>query len=148
MGALLGLVAGKWCERIGHARALRLGLLVILLAAGACGLCDSAAALLAARGIAGLGYLLVVVAGPTLMAEASLPRHQPLALSLWSTFVPVGMAVTGIAVSTATSSVGWRAIFAADALLMAVALTLAMVFVPSALPARSREESVAGSLRP
>src|SRR4029450_6817595 len=33
MGALFGLVAGNWCERIGHVRALRLGLLVMLAAA-------------------------------------------------------------------------------------------------------------------
>jgi cyanate permease len=131
VGALFGLMAGNWCERIGHARALRLGLLVILAAAAGCGLCDSALPLLLARGVAGVGYLLVVVACPTLMAEASLPRHQPLALSLWSTFVPVGMALSGIAVASALALAGWRTIFLADAAATAVALLFAMVFVPS-----------------
>src|SRR5204862_1313260 len=70
MGALFGLVAGNWCERIGHARALRLGLLVMLAAAAACSLSNSALTLLIARGVAGVGYLLVVVAGPTLMTQA------------------------------------------------------------------------------
>jgi MFS family permease len=149
MGALFGLVAGNWCERIGHARALRLGLLVMLAAAAACSLSDSALTLLVARGVAGVGYLLVVVACPTLMAQASTRRHQPAALSLWSTFVPVGMAAAGFAAASASSLVGWRMIFGLDAASMALALAAAMVCVPAtASPGRPRETSPIGTLRP
>jgi MFS family permease len=149
MGALFGLVAGNWCERIGHVRALRLGLLVMLAAAAACSLSDGALTLLVGRGVAGLGYLVVVVACPTLMAQASARRHQPLALSLWSTFVPVGMAVTGFAAASASALVGWRLLFAVDAAAMAIALVLAIVFVPSmASPARPPQASPVGTLRP
>ena len=62
-----------------------------------CAAADDAATLLAARALAGIGYLLVVVAGPSLMAAIAEPRHQAVTLSLWGTFVPVGIALAGLA---------------------------------------------------
>src|SRR5262245_1641460 len=96
VGAVLGLLAGHWCEAIGHARALQLGLLIMAAAAGLCVMADGAAVLLAARGLAGVGYLLVVVAGPSLMAATAEPRHHAFTLSLWATFVPAGIALAGL----------------------------------------------------
>ena len=108
VGALFGLLAGGWCERVGHARAAGLGLLVMAGAAAFCATADDAATLLAARALAGIGYLLVVVAGPSLMATSAEPRHQPATLSLWSTFVPVGIALAGLATATFGGESGWR----------------------------------------
>jgi predicted MFS family arabinose efflux permease len=39
------------------------------------------------------GYLLVVVAAPSHMARSALDADRGLALGLWSTFVPVGLAL-------------------------------------------------------
>ena len=36
VGALFGLPAGGWSERVGHARALRIGILVMAVAAALC----------------------------------------------------------------------------------------------------------------
>ncbi len=127
VGGLLGLPAGAFAERIGHARAFRLGLLVMAIAAGLCALVRSAALLLAARTLAGVGYLLVVVAGPSLMAALAERRHQPVALSLWGTFVPVGIALAGIATASFAQA-GWRILFAVDAALLVVALLAASRF--------------------
>ena len=77
----------------------------------------------------GFGYLLVVVAGPSLMAEAAEPRHHAVALSLWSTFVPAGIALSGIAAATLAASADWRTVFAADAGLLAAAAIVACVFL-------------------
>ena len=95
VGAVLGLPAGSWCERIGHGRALGIGILIMGTAAALCAAADAAATLLAARGLAGIGYLLVVVAVPSLMAAIAAPRHHAFTLSLWGTFVPAGMALGG-----------------------------------------------------
>lgn len=125
VGGLLGLPAGAFAERIGHARAFRLGLLVMAIAAGLCALAQGAPLLLAARTLAGVGYLLVVVAGPSLMAMLAERRHQPVALSLWGTFVPVGIALAGIATASFAQA-GWRMIFAVDAVLLVGALLAAL----------------------
>ncbi|HEY4169297.1 MAG TPA: MFS transporter [Reyranella sp.] len=124
VGGLLGLPAGAFAERIGHARAFRLGLLVMAIAAALCATAQGASLLLAARTLAGVGYLLVVVAGPSLMAALAERRHQPLALSLWGTFVPVGIALAGIATASFAYA-GWRLLFAVDAALLVAALLAA-----------------------
>ena len=82
VGAVLGLPAGSWCERIGHGRALSIGILIMGASAALCAAADDAGTLLAARGLAGIGYLLVVVAGPSLMAAIAAPRHHAFTLSL------------------------------------------------------------------
>lgn len=119
VGAVLGLPAGGWSERIGHVRALRLGIAVMAVAAAMCAVASDGSVLLAARGLAGAGYLLVVVAAPSLMFAASSPRHQSLALSLWGTFVPTGIALAGVATAALADRFGWRTIFLADAVLLA-----------------------------
>jgi MFS family permease len=131
VGAALGLLAGHWCETIGHARALGIGVLVMTLAAGLCAIADGAGLLLAARGLAGVGYLLVVVAGPSLMAVHAEPRHHPVTLSLWGTFVPAGIALAGILAASFADRAGWRALFAVDAGVLALAAVAAVLAVPS-----------------
>ncbi len=62
VGALLGLAAGGLVERVGYARAIRVGLALMTLAACVCAMASTGPMLLAARGFAGIGYLLVVAA--------------------------------------------------------------------------------------
>src|SRR5262249_53212966 len=81
MGAVFGLPAGRWCNAVGYARALTIGLLVMAAAAALCALAERAIILLGARGLAGIGYLLVVVAAPSLMASIADARHHPFTLS-------------------------------------------------------------------
>jgi MFS family permease len=145
VGGLLGLPAGAFAERIGHARAFRLGLLVMAIAASLCALAQDAPLLLAARTLAGVGYLLVVVAGPSLMAALAERRHQPVALSLWGTFVPVGIALAGIATASFAQA-GWRILFAVDAALLVAAL-LAGLRLRSSSSHPSERQMPPGSLR-
>lgn len=149
VGALFGLLAGGWCERLGHARAGGLGLLVMAGAAALCAVAEDAPTLLAARGLAGIGYLLVVVAGPSLMAATAEPRHHPVVLSLWSTFVPVGIALAGFATATAGSEGGWRTVFLVDGAVLACAVLLWTVVIARTQPARGIDRGEAsGWLRP
>ena len=148
VGGLFGLPAGVAAERAGHGRAFGLGLLVMAAGAGLCAVAHDATVLLAARTLAGAGYLLVVVAGPSLMAMLSEPRHHPLALSLWGTFVPVGIALAGIATAAAAQTIGWRAIFAVDAALLLVALAAATPLLrPGPLTRAAAWRLPAGTLR-
>jgi MFS family permease len=148
VGGLFGLPAGAAAERAGHGRAFALGVLVMAAGAGLCAVAHDAVLLLAARTLAGVGYLLVVVAGPSLMAALSEPRHQPLALSLWGTFVPVGIALAGIIAATAAETTGWRAIFAIDAALLLIALVAAIPLFRSGPPVHAAAWRLpAGTLR-
>ena len=142
VGAVFGLLAGGWSERIGHARALRIGILVMASAAALCAAADDATALLAARGLAGIGYLLVVVAGPSLMASTSEPRHQPITLALWGTFVPAGFALAGLLVASVANGAGWRSLFAVDAAVLALALLVALAAVPDIRASQSGSSTI------
>lgn len=119
-------------------------------AAVLCATAGDGTVLLAARGLAGFGYLLVVVAGPSLMAEAAEPRHHPIALSLWSTFVPAGIALSGIAAASLAARADWRTVFGADAGLLALAAAGAGIFLRQRRGPRTsgRQTSSIGSLRP
>ncbi|MBI3198625.1 MAG: MFS transporter [Rhodospirillales bacterium] len=134
VGAVLGLLAGGWSERVGHARALRIGVLTMAAAAALCAASDDATTLLAARSLAGIGYLLVVVAGPSLMASTSEPRHHAITLSLWGTFVPVGIAIAGLVAAEFAGRAGWRMVFAGDAVVLALALIVALNVTQGAAP--------------
>lgn len=147
VGGLLGLPAGAFAERIGHGRAFCLGLLVMAVSGGLCAIAEDAALLLAARVLAGIGYLLVVVAGPSLLAALAEPRHQPVVLSLWGTFVPVGIALAGVATASFVH-IGWRTIFVVDAALLVGALLLAVPVLQAPVATRAAVGSIPpGSLR-
>ena len=146
VGAVLGLPAGGWSQRIGHARALAIGLAIMAVGAALCAAANDAATLLAGRTLAGIGYLLVVVAGPSLMAMTADPRHQPIALSLWGTFVPTGIALAGL-ITAAFADSGWRMIFAVDLVCLAGAVIIAVVALPNDRSAgRHGEKPPAGAL--
>jgi predicted MFS family arabinose efflux permease len=146
VGAVLGLPAGGWSQRIGHARALAIGLAVMAAAAALCAAAGDATTLLAGRTLAGIGYLLVVVAGPSLMAMTAAPRHLPITLALWGTFVPTGIALAGL-VTAGFADAGWRTIFAADLVLLAAAVIVAIVVLPrDGDGARDREKVPTGAL--
>ena len=79
VGAVLGLPAGGWSQRIGHgAGARHRSCRSWPSPRRLCAAASDAATLLAGRTLAGIGYLLVVVAGPSLMAATAEPRHQPI----------------------------------------------------------------------
>jgi len=147
VGALFGLPAGGWSEKVGHARALRIGILVMAAAAALCAMAGDANTLLAARGLAGAGYLLVVVACPSLMVSTAEPRHHAFALSLWGTFVPAGIALSGLATAAFADRAGWRLIFAVDAVLLAFGLITAMVIPQTRGPQHDERRVSAGALR-
>ena len=127
-GAALGLVSGREASRFGLWPTLRAGVLALAVAGlGQC-LADGAGGLLAWRLLEALGYLGVTVTAPVLITQQAArigPRAQGLALSLWSTFVPVGLAL-GAALSAALAGAwGWRLAMACSGAL-GVALALAL----------------------
>ena len=138
-GAVFGLVSGLALARFGMRSFLLSGLLIL----SASSLMQAFAAtpflLFLARAVEGIGYVLVVIAAPTAIAATADNTLRPRALALWSTFVPVGIAVGGAITGLAAGILGmsgvmllWAAMIAAA---VPVALRLPLAGIP---PARIR----------
>jgi predicted MFS family arabinose efflux permease len=130
VAAIFGAGVGVWLARLGARRALTLGLVILagagmLTAAGA-----TADLMIAARVVEGFGYLLAVVAAPTLIVRQSRGSDQATALAIWGTFVPVGLAISAFAGGAAASVIGWRGWLGLIGALPAVAVVLVMIAIP------------------
>jgi len=128
MGIALGPVMGGIVTRLGIRRAvlgaLALGAAVSLTQA----LILPLPLMVASRLIEGASHLTLVVALPTLMAEAATPRDKPVVMGLWGTYFGVAFAVLALAIPTLTETGGLPALFAAHGVaLAAMALILAPI---------------------
>ncbi|MFI6918890.1 CynX/NimT family MFS transporter [Nonomuraea spiralis] len=123
VGAVVGLPAGYLVRRFGTERSLVAGLATIALAGAASMAANDFAWLLIARGVEGIGYVLVTISCPALILRLAHERDRGTALSVWATFVPVGLGAATLAGGAAGSALGWRGwvgLIAGLTLLMAV----------------------------
>ena len=110
-GATLGAVAGLLAHRLGLRRTLRWGVGLLALAGLGGAWAQGATGLIGWRLLEAAGYLGVIVTAPVLIAHhagIAGARVQGLALTLWSTFVPVGLALGAWASAGAAATLGWR----------------------------------------
>lgn len=129
--AVLGLVcsipAGVAVAAIGARRVLLFGLGTIAVGASLGALAPSLAVLLASRLVEGLGVLLVMVAAPALLQRVVDVGARDVTMAVWSCVTPFGIA---LALLTGPLFGGWRAIWWASALVVAVLFVLAGAVVP------------------
>ncbi|WP_343529016.1 MFS transporter [Sphingomonas sp.] len=78
--------------------------------------------LFGARAVEGIGYLLVVIAAPTAIAAIADDRNRAPTLALWSSFVPVGIAVGSAVTSVGVVTLGVQGIMVLWACLLAVTI--------------------------
>jgi len=107
-GALLGGAAGHHLPRLGMQRSLIAAMLCLALGSAGAALAQGLPMATVARLVESLGYLITVVAAPVMIALAAPPRRQAAAMTLWGTFVPVGMAVGASAYAYAAGLSDWR----------------------------------------
>ena len=137
-GASSGIIAGQLIARAGSRRALMLGLALLAIGGVAGASLPGIAPLFAARLIEACGYLMCVIAAPSLIAHLARPQDQGTALALWSTFVPAGFAISMSVSGVIAPWLGWRAplwLWAALAALAGLAVTR-LPPAPGAPPAR------------
>jgi predicted MFS family arabinose efflux permease len=138
VGGVLGAAVGFWLARFGARRALLLGLVIL----GAAGMLTAAGSgadvMVAARVVEGVGYLLVVVAAPTLIVRLSRGPDQASALALWGTFIPVGLALSSFGGGVLAAAIGWRGWLCLIAVLPALALPLVLVAIAADQPSEPR----------
>ncbi|MGC5010879.1 CynX/NimT family MFS transporter [Streptosporangium sp. DT93] len=124
VGAVAGLPAGYLIRRYGAKRSLVTGLGLIAAASVAGVMTGDFTSLLVTRGVEGVGYLLVSISCPALIIRLAAGRDLGAALSLWATFVPVGLGASTLAGGALGSALGWRGWIA-----LIAGLTFAMALV-------------------
>ncbi|MEV4459804.1 MFS transporter [Microbispora sp. NPDC049633] len=140
VGAVAGLPAGYLVRRSGTGRALVAALALMAAASALSAAAGSFAWLLAARVAEGAGYLVVTIACPALILHLAEERDRGLALSVWATFVPVGIGVSTLAGGATGEALGWRG----WVLLIAGLTLLTTVAVRMRLPRPSASGAAAG----
>ncbi|MFH8797251.1 CynX/NimT family MFS transporter [Streptomyces sp. NPDC017941] len=138
VSAVLGVPAGWWILRVGARRAVCAGLVVIASAGfGGALLAGVWPGLLTARVVEGFGYLLVFVGGPIAVTRTTSGHTRSVALALWGTCIPVGLAVAsglGGAVAPDLGVRGWLAVTALAPLSLAPAVALLLPRLTPAPP--------------
>lgn len=130
VGLILGLVAGIVVSRIGARRAL-----VAALALGAAmslwqATLPALPVMMFSRVLEGASHLLIVVAAPTLIAEATPDRYRPAALTLWSTFFGVAFALTAVIAPWVIAQGGLSLLIGGHGVWMAVACVAILLVLP------------------
>ena len=88
-GMALGVGIGRWGDR----RTLLRGLALIAASSLAGAAANSVAILLATRLVEGIGFLMVIVGAPTMIARLSRPGDLRLAFGIWGAYMPAGQAL-------------------------------------------------------
>lgn len=141
------ILGGKLVDRIGHRRALGAGLALFALGSIAAGLAPSFALVLAARVVQGLAVALVSPAAFALIT-AFLPdgpvRHR--ALGVFGITQGASLIVGLLCGGWIVTNFGWRAVFLVNVPLAAVALVMALRFLPRVRTHRGEAIDGAGAV--
>lgn len=121
---VLGIFMGILADKSGHKPAAIGGLLICGLASLGGALSHDLAPLLVSRVFEGLGYVLAVVALPSLIANAATERDKPVAMGIWAAFLPAGMAFMLLLSPAVLAAMGWRGLW-----VLSGSLTLVWAFV-------------------
>jgi predicted MFS family arabinose efflux permease len=120
MFSLLGVAGavpvGAWVARAGDRRLVLAGLVAIAIGSAAGAIANSVAVLLASRIVEGLGFVLITIAGPSVLQRLVAPGGKDLAFAIWSCFMPAGIA---IALFSGSLLEGWRGFWMGNAALAA-----------------------------
>lgn len=137
VGLVFGTTAGLLVARIGPRRAI----VAALVLGAAMSVLQTALppypVMILARALEGLSHLAIVVVGPTMIAGITPPRHQGLAMTLWSSFFGVTYALLAVISPPLLGGGDITALFLGHAVWMAaLALLLRLLLPPdpAALP--------------
>jgi MFS family permease len=146
-GMLIALVLGVVADRLDHWR-LAAGGLAVMAAGGFAGsLTHSAAQVIASRFVEGIGFLAVVVAAPSVVAQATSERDRSMALGFWPGYMPAGASLMILVAPWLLDAVGWRGLWIALAALAAVAAMAMLLRRGMAAPPRPASATPWAALR-
>lgn len=135
--AVVLLVAGRLGDRYGPKNLYVIGLVVFTFASVWCGLSGSAAMLIAARVVQGVGAGLLTPQTLSMLTRIFPAHHRGSAMSMWGATAGVASLVGPLAGGTLVDGLGWQWIFFVNVPVGVVALALAIWLVP-VLPVRTQ----------
>lgn len=115
-GVCLSLPAGFLFQRLGYRATGILAMAFLCVGAGLGSVSASAAPMLGTRLIEGVGATLMSVTGPALISLRFSGRRRATALGIWTTYVPVGAAITFNVAPFLESLWGWQSVWWAGSL--------------------------------
>jgi len=131
-GMLLGALLGVAVDGLGLRRSMLMGQFT-LCAASLAGIWARAPAdLLVLRAVEGLGFLLVVLAAPSLIRQLVPARELPSFLGLWGAYMPAGAALALLCGPLFMAAWGWQAWWGLLGALSAVMAVWLVLGVPNA----------------
>ncbi|MBS0367252.1 MAG: MFS transporter [Proteobacteria bacterium] len=136
VGALAGFFAGRVTDRLGARRVAVVGLICMAAASYVGAMAQGAALLLASRAVEGLGFLLAVVAIPTVLGRAAAPSDRRFVSALWGIYMPTGLGVALVGAPLLLHAGGWRYLWRVCALLAALLAACLVATRAAAAPAR------------
>jgi len=143
--AALMLTGGALGDRFGRKRIFVIGVAVFTAGSIACGLAPGITALIACRGLQGIGAALMVP-GSLAIISASFPDDERgKAIGTWSAFTSITMVVGPLVGGALIEYVSWRAIFFINVPFAAIVLFLALRYVPESRAGGERGLDLAGA---
>lgn len=134
-GAVLSAPLGVVTDRLGARTVALAGLVTGALASMALGWASSSFPfLIALRLVEGAGYCLLAVGATVLVVETATERYRTLALSVWSSFAPIGFALGQWAAASATGPGRLSAIGIGHGMLMLFVALLVFLVLPAPPP--------------
>ena len=111
IAAIAGAGFGLLSDRIGHLRMALTGLAVSAAGSFFGAQVSNIEYLLLSRLLEGFGFILAIVALPSLISRSASERQRPLAMGLWGAFMPAGIGLSMMFTPTLVEWHGWRGLW-------------------------------------
>ncbi|RCK44239.1 CynX/NimT family MFS transporter [Thalassospira profundimaris] len=141
-GALTAIPTGVWAARAGLRKSLVLGCVMMIAGAAIFATANITTLLYVGRLVTSIGYLLIVVGAPSWMAGFNNPKLVAMAMSIWGTFIPVGIALGNWVSAAMVVWLDWRLAVGACTLPIVILLPLLAMMEKPATPTARKSLSV------
>lgn len=145
--ASLLMFTGAMSDRFGRRLTFQCGMAMFALGSLLCSLAPSIYGLIVYRAIQGIGASMLNPVALSIIANAfPAPKDRARAVGVWGAVAGVSLAAGPLLGGLLTQTVGWRAVFWVNLPIVAVAITLAALYVPESKAERPRRPDPLGQL--
>ena len=144
-GGLL-LTMGGIGDRFGRARMLRYGLAVFALSSLGAALAQSAAQLIGARAIMGVGGAMLMPATLAIIVNVFKEKEMPKAIAIWAMMAGIGVALGPTLGGALLKYFYWGSVFLVNVPVAAIAIAGSLFLVPDSRDPESRPLDIPGAL--
>ncbi len=140
MALTTGLFFGLISDRFGAMTLCRLGLLFTVVG-GITGLFSHGGnPLLLSRFLEGVGFISIAVSAPALVSAASTVDQRRLALSVWTSYMPLGAGIITLLAAPLINDIGWRGVWCIPIAASVAALLIVEINHPAYRTAEGHEK--------